>query len=59
MHADMQLVPVIHRRDPRDRAATATSLAERRAGGRCGPTGASVPASRSRCRSKPTAQGAG
>jgi hypothetical protein len=37
-----QLVPVVHRRDPRARAATATSLAARRAGGPCGPTGASV-----------------
>src|SRR5258707_11370669 len=43
-----QLVPVVHRRDPRARGATATSLAQRRAGGPCGPTGASVSASRSR-----------
>ena len=45
-----QLVPVVHRRDPRARGATATSLAQRRAGGPCGPTGASVAASRSRRR---------
>jgi NAD(P)-dependent dehydrogenase (short-subunit alcohol dehydrogenase family) len=45
-----QLVPVVHRRDPPVRGATATSLAQRRAGGPCGPTGASVSASRSRCR---------
>jgi len=37
-----QLVPVVHRRDPRARAAIATGLAARRAGGPCGPTGASV-----------------
>src|SRR5712691_1725540 len=35
---------------PARSAATATSLAERSAGGPCGPTGASVSASRSRCR---------
>jgi hypothetical protein len=33
MPATVQLVPVVHRRDPRDRIATATSLAVRRAGG--------------------------
>jgi hypothetical protein len=44
LRAPTQLVPVVHRRDPRDRAATATNLAARRAGGPCGPTGASVPA---------------
>ena len=48
LQAQSQLVPVVHRRDPRARAATVTSLAERRAGGPCGPTGASVSASRSR-----------
>jgi hypothetical protein len=48
LQAQSQLVPVVHRRDPRARAATVASLAERRAGGPCGPTGASVSASRSR-----------
>ncbi len=38
-----QLVPIVHRRDPRAGAATAASLAARRVGGACGPTGASVP----------------
>src|SRR5882762_4364394 len=33
LQAQSQLVPVVHRRDPRARAATVTSLAERRAGG--------------------------
>src|SRR5438094_2632077 len=54
-----QLVPVVHRRDPRDRAATATSPAARRAGGPCGPTGASVTASRSRRRGRPIEGSAG
>jgi len=36
--AETQLVPVVHRRDPRAGAATAPSLAARRAGGPCGPT---------------------
>ena len=31
MHAPAQLVPVVHRRDPRPRVATGTSLAARRA----------------------------
>src|SRR6266436_10366688 len=45
-----QLVPVVHRRDPRAAQRPPTSLAERSAGGACGPTGASVRMSRSRCR---------
>jgi transposase len=45
---EAQLVPVVHRRDPRARVATATSLAARRAGGPCGPTGASVLVTRAR-----------
>src|SRR5690242_11392954 len=42
VRAPAQLVPVVHRRDPRARVATATSPAARRAGGPCGPTGTSV-----------------
>src|SRR3989442_10694000 len=45
-----QLVPVVHRRDPRAAQRPPPSLAERSAGGACGPTGASVMVSRSRCR---------
>src|SRR5512133_1826672 len=37
-----RLVQVVHRRDPRAPDATATSLAERRAGGTCAPTWASL-----------------
>jgi hypothetical protein len=48
-----QLVPVVHRRDPRGCDATATSLAARRVGGPCGPTGASVSRPQPRHR-KPT-----
>jgi hypothetical protein len=36
-----RLVEVVHRRDPRARGATLTSLAKRRAGGACAPTWAS------------------
>jgi hypothetical protein len=37
-----QLVPVVHGKDPCARSATPASLAGRRVGGACGPTGASV-----------------
>ena len=51
MREEVQLVPVVHRRDPRARDATPASPAARRAGGPCGPTGASVAATQSRrCR---------
>ena len=55
MPAAAQLVPVVHRRDPRARVATVTRLAARRAGGSCGPTGASVSATQQRRCRKPTA----
>ena len=42
LREEAQLVPVVHRRDPRARGATPASLAARRVGGSCGPTGASV-----------------
>jgi hypothetical protein len=42
MQAQVQLVPVFPRRDPRAGAATTASPAGPRAGGACGPTGASV-----------------
>ena len=54
MPATAQLVPVVHRRDPRARVATATSLAARHAEGPCGPAGASVSATRSRRCRQPT-----
>ena len=50
MREEAQLVPVVHRRDPRARAATPASLAARRAGGPCGPAGASVSRTRLRRR---------
>ncbi len=50
MREAAQLVPVVHRRDPRARAATPASLAARRVGGPCGPTGTSVSRTRRRRR---------
>ena len=38
LREEAQLVPVVHRRDPRARGATPASLAARRVGGSCGPT---------------------
>jgi transposase len=59
MPVPAQLVPVVHRRDPRARAATAASLAARRAGGPCGPTGASVSRRQPAGRRKPSKGSAG
>jgi hypothetical protein len=42
LREEAQLVPVVHRRAPRAHGATPASLAARRVGGSCGPTGASV-----------------
>ena len=58
MREEAQLVPVAHRRDPRAGAATPASLAARRAGGPCGPTGASVSRRQPACR-KPSKGSAG
>jgi hypothetical protein len=42
MREEAQLVPVVHRRDPRARTSTSASRAGRGVGGSCGLTGTSV-----------------
>jgi len=59
MQARGQLVPVVHRRDPRAGATTPASLVALRAGGACGPTGASALRIRPQRRRQPTDRSAG